>query len=78
MFIPYDIADGMSTSFTIWNNGDMRQHLLKLNIFYIICTGYLCVLKKKIKTFGKVLYLLIQANSKVMGDWQSSSETKYM
>lgn len=54
---------------------DVRQHLLKLNVFYIIWPGYLCVLKEKIKMLGKVLHVQILGISKDIGDWQSRSGT---
>lgn len=74
IFIPYDVVDGVQ-HLPSGATEDVRQHLLKLDIFHIVWPGYLCVLKETAKMLGEVLYLQIWGNSKDMEDCQGSSGT---
>lgn len=74
MFIPYDVVDG-AEHLPSGTKEDVRQHLLKLNIFHIIWPGYLCVLKEPAEMLGEVLCLQSWGNSKGMGGCQGSSGT---
>lgn len=74
IFIPYDVTDG-AQHLPSGKTEDVRQHLLKLNVFHIIWPGYLCVLKEPAKMCGEVLYLQIWGKSKDVGDCQGSSRT---
>lgn len=66
IFIPYDVADGVQ-HLPSGTKEDVRQHLLKLNIFHIIWAGYLCILKEPAEMLGEILYLQIWRNSKDVG-----------
>lgn len=55
---PYDVADGVQ-HLPSGTKEDVRQYLLKLNVFHIIWPGYLCVLKEPAKMLNEVLYLQI-------------------
>lgn len=74
IFIPYDVADGVQ-HLPSGTTEDVRQHLLKLNIFHIIWPGYLWVLKEPAKMLHEILYLQIWGNCKDVGDCQGSSGT---
>jgi len=67
IFFPYDVADGVE-HLPSGTKEDVRQHLLKLNVFHIIRPGYLCVLKEPAKALSEVLYLQIWGDSKDMGE----------